>query len=154
EEVVGKAILHELDSHFSDKKIIRDIVLTPATAILNGYGKFMIKDAQKKKVKIESLINNTIMTEHLVRTPTNPIILRKISDYDNGVATLPIAPRAHDFIIPSSYQMTLCPEESSPTINNIVNGTANHLSGGFPMYDAGKENIKHITTALSSLLKH
>ncbi|HEY1406478.1 MAG TPA: hypothetical protein VF857_07725, partial [Spirochaetota bacterium] len=138
EEVVGKAILHELDHHFSNKKIIREIVLTPATAILNGYGKFIIRDAQKKKTKIEGLINNTIMTEHLLRTPTNPVILKKLSDYDNGVATLPLAPHAHDFIIPSSYQMTHCPEENFPAKNSIVNGAANHLSGGFPMYDAGK----------------
>jgi hypothetical protein len=146
-------ILHELDHHFSHKKIIRDIILAPATAFVNDYGRFLIRNAKDKKARIEQVINNVIMKERSTCQTGSPRVSRIVSAYENGISPVGIPARAHDFIIPSAYQITAKTDTDPSPEYNIINPRANHLSGGFPVYDAGKDNCALIHDALRSLTR-
>jgi|GEM_PF-4903591 len=153
EDVIGRVILHELNNHFSRNKIIRDVILAPATALVNGCGRLIIRNAKSKKERIEQVINNVIMKERATCQTGSPHIARIISAYESGIPSVGIPARAHDFIIPSAYQITAKTDTDPLPENNVINPRANHLSGGFPVYGAGKDNCALIHDALRSLTR-
>ncbi len=61
--------------------------------------------------------------------------------------------KAHDFVIPSAYQVTPDNKENINCDINYVNAEANHLSGSSLHFDAGEENREKIIGYLSEIMK-
>ncbi len=60
-----------------------------------------------------------------------------------------IAPRDHDFVIPSNSQLSNVSEES--LLANIINEKSNHLSGGTFRKKAGRKNVTHLERLLEKM---
>jgi hypothetical protein len=102
--------------------------------------------------KIEQIYNNQIMVEHLSSLPENPAISQAINYYKKGISELSVAAKAHDFIIPTSYQLTYYNKLITQD-RNQPNFDANHLTGSSIKYKAGNENFNYIMEKLRELMK-
>ena len=96
------------------------------------------------------------MTEHLESTEFNPVKLHLADAYHSGKQLPKGTPGqvdkfAHDFIIPSAYQVL---PQTERLLGQYVNKTANHNNGKFHKDNAGKQNIKYIKKLLKELEKH
>jgi pimeloyl-ACP methyl ester carboxylesterase len=85
--------------------------------------------------------------------PLSPDIQAALDELDEGRSQDPILEaRAHDFIIPSAYQV-LVPNQSSKAsfLGCWVNPQSNHLSGSLAETAGGKRNIELIKQALRAM---
>jgi len=110
---------------------------------------FSSKKRRSKIEKIEKVINTEIMVEH--ETPVNEAIKQRMLNYKKGIASLDIPKYAHDFVIPSAYQLTVNQMEI-PAAFNIPNYDANHLSGWDLEFPAAGDNVKFIKKLLTEML--
>jgi hypothetical protein len=88
--------------------------------------------------------------------PIPPAIADRIQDFENGISpgdkryafetSLPIRPRAHDFVIPSVYQ--LIEKKSDAFLGNWVNPDASHISGADTDQPAGKTSQEYLLKVL------
>ncbi|MBN2445028.1 MAG: hypothetical protein JXJ04_26975 [Spirochaetales bacterium] len=119
---------------------------------IEDYKKLSRVELRNKINKIQHIINNQIMMEHPSQSIKNPIIQDTINNYKNGISSLKIKAEAHDFVIPSAYQLTKL-KDTIPVNCNTPNFKANHLSGSDLKYKAGRDNYKDIRTELTKMLK-
>lgn len=97
--------------------------------------------------------NLEMMTESKqVKESANRQINEIIKNYEEGIPSLGIKPRAHDFIIPSVSQI-LPVSDSDRFLGNIINKNAGHNSGKSREYKPGEKNYKHIFNFLKQLKK-
>ncbi|MBM7865660.1 hypothetical protein GTO89_02535 [Heliobacterium gestii] len=101
--------------------------------------------------RINAIFMDQIMVENISEPWENPLIDERIRQYENGIGEIDINRCAHDFIIPSSYQ--LFEQKPLPTYNQ-PNPLANHRTGASYSYDAGKKNYTLITDFLDDFLQH
>jgi hypothetical protein len=99
---------------------------------------------------IETVINTEIMAETVTEF-SNPALTSIVNYYQNGIPGLAIPKNAHDFIIPSSYQLT-CPGNLISRDLNTPNFKANHISGSSPLNPAGIENINDALKFLETMI--
>jgi hypothetical protein len=88
--------------------------------------------------------------------PVPPAIAGRLQDFANGISAgdkryafetlLPIKPRAHDFVIPSVYQ--LIEKKSDVFLGNWVNPDASHLSGADTKQPAGQTSQQYLLKIL------
>jgi len=64
-----------------------------------------------------------------------------------------LAAYAHDFIIPSAYQLTV-DNQTIPPGDNKPNDEANHISGSSDIYSAGRLNVEYVKNFLKEMLVH
>lgn len=107
------------------------------------------KKRQSKIKQIEDVINTQIMVEH--ETADNEVIMQRIRDYKKGIASPEIPKYAHDFVIPSAYQLTVNKMEILPAFNQ-PNYKANHLSGSDLEFQAGLDNVEFVKKLLNEML--
>jgi hypothetical protein len=107
------------------------------------------KKRQSKIKKIENVINTQIMVEH--ETSDNEVIKQRIQNYQKGITSPDIPKYAHDFIIPSAYQLTVNQMEIPPAFNQ-PNYDANHLSGSDLEFQAGINNVEFVKKLLKEML--
>ncbi|MTV48838.1 hypothetical protein GJ688_07565 [Heliobacillus mobilis] len=101
--------------------------------------------------KAEKIINQRIMDEKISQPISNPLIADRINQYQNGIGELNVKAYAHDFIIPSSYQLMVAKGQIL-TNNNRPNFEANHMTGSSCEYQAGRENYQLVKEILSDFL--
>jgi hypothetical protein len=89
--------------------------------------------------------------------PSDPDINARVADFTNGVQQSDprydlhggsLSPQAHDFVIPSAYQ--LMEKQSSQFLGNWVNPDASHLSGADPQQD-GKRSQDYVLQLLEQI---
>ncbi|MBT8338790.1 MAG: hypothetical protein HKP58_05635 [Desulfatitalea sp.] len=98
-----------------------------------------IRLSQRIFDKIDVIYSQTIMHENHAKPISNELIQKVIHWHEQGVTSpITVKANAHDFIIPSAYQMTLDHEQI--TMQNYINTEANHLSGSDRIYQAGRKN--------------
>lgn len=107
------------------------------------------KKRRSKIEKIEKVINTEIMVEH--ETAENEVIKQRMLNYKKGITSPDIPKYAHDFVIPSAYQLTVNQMEIPPAFN-IPNYDANHLSGSDLEFQAAEDNVKFIKKLLTEML--
>ncbi len=124
-------------------------------AILRGQEKGKQQDLSNEEIAgivsdLEMIYRNEIMVEYY-REISDPRLQSVLRYYNDGIAELSIPQQAHDFIIPSSYQISgaLAPEVSKNL--NLLNPEANHIIGASPDYPAGVANVKAIETLIQNL---
>jgi hypothetical protein len=82
----------------------------------------------------------------------NPIIKQKQDEYRTGVAAHGIPVLAHDFIIPSCYQ--LLPENGARFLSMKINKEANHNSANDMSTDEGKQTLTFIKALIKEMKPH
>ncbi|HLK89860.1 MAG TPA: hypothetical protein VKZ18_08200 [Polyangia bacterium] len=91
--------------------------------------------------------------------PVPPAIARVVEDFASGVSpgdaryafrtTVPIQPQAHDFVIPSVYQ--LIEKKSDVFLGNWVNPDASHISGSDTEQTAGQTSQRYLLEILRQM---
>jgi hypothetical protein len=153
-DLIIKIIWDEIKKCFSSRPVLSKALISSNIGRMTDQNLLMTSELKQDKIQeIEKVINTVIMTEHPMHSVDNPIIKARINDYANGVGSLKIASNAHDFVIPSAYQLTTKPGGLSvPVPYNNPNFMANHLSGSDLFYLAGKENYRKIINILPEML--
>ncbi len=106
---------------------------------------------QGKLDQVDVIYSQTVMRENHRKPISNPRVSQVMAWHDTGVPAEALAAHAHDFIIPSAYQLTL-DAASQITPENWVNQAANHLSGSDLVYSAGQHNREQVLKYLNALL--
>jgi len=107
------------------------------------------KKRRSKIEKIENVINTEMMVEH--ETAENEAIKQRMLNYKKGITSPDIPKYAHDFVIPSAYQLTVNQMEI-PAAFNLPNYDANHLSGSDLEFPAAGDNVTFIKQLLTEML--
>lgn len=110
--------------------------------------------SSEKCALIDEIYSKTVMRDRKGRNIiTNSLVKKIISWHEKGMVSPFLKPYAHDFIIPSTYQITF--DHSSGIFSeNIINPYSNHLSGSDLKYSAGKINRKKILSCLEEIIKN
>jgi len=145
-------ILEKIIHRLSQKKKALAVKLSPQNvAAVSELKSLSTAKRQSKIEEIEKIINTEIMVEH--KPAENPIIQQRIENYENGVPETGLAAYAHDFIIPSAYQLTV-DKQTIPPGDNKPNDEANHISGSSDIYSAGRLNVECVKNFLKEMLVH
>ena len=102
--------------------------------------------------KASKTYKKRIMKEQIKKSNIKQIIKDKIYDYNNGNNQLNISQQAHDFVIPSSYQILLDNDKNN-FLGNKINKYANHNSGKSCGFKGGRINFKYIKRFLIEMKK-
>ena len=90
--------------------------------------------------RVAKIYRDRIMIE--MSKSSDPLFRRRIRYYTRGIPELRKSIKAHDFIIPSAYQML--EKSGNNFLGNVYNRKADHNSGKSRRYPGGRENLKHI----------
>jgi hypothetical protein len=88
---------------------------------------------------------------HETSVSASNVIGEKVTEYENGLSNLNIAPEAHDFIIPTAYQL-MDHGNNDKFLGNLVNKEASHISGSDRKFNPGLRNYGYIKTLLSKIV--
>lgn len=90
--------------------------------------------------RVAKIYRDRIMLE--MSKSSDPLFRRRIRYYTRGIPELRNSIKAHDFIIPSAYQML--EKSGNSFLGNVYNRKADHNSGKSRRYPGGRENLKYI----------
>lgn len=140
-----------------------------AKSMLQGFwlqAAFWLKQGDLRPVLVDAqrVYKTVAMTETRAGLP--PVARVKADQYKDGIdegsaefgqlkLDRPIHPHAHDFIIPSVYQVVPPPEpeHEDRLLGNFVNDEAAHISGASLDYEGGKTNQELIGRMLAKIAK-
>lgn len=109
---------------------------------------FTIYDNLKKASRI---FKSIILVEN-EDSPGEALIEEKLRQYQEGIKELNIPKGAHDFIVPSVYQI-VNQEPDEWFLGNFINDSASHSSGCSTILKGGKENVKLIIKCLKEIVR-
>jgi len=88
-----------------------------------------------------------VMKENSFRP--DPVVEQKIGDYVHGMQALNILNFAHDFIIPTVYQVMS--SKNNVFVGNCINQNASHISGSDRKFGPGATNYRFIKQLLGKI---
>ena len=121
---------------------------------------WVIGPLNKRIQRYNSIYRNTIMTEYGDNIPDAPITMALAENYQKaypqgpgaeliGSKTLTLPAQAHDFVIPSVYQVV--PDKAEQLLGHRVNLKANHNSGQVIKSRPGQQNWQYTKDLLTIL---
>jgi hypothetical protein len=142
-----EVVISALEKHLTSHQPLVEMFAAEKITIQTGNQKM----SDDKFTQIDTIYSQIVMQENHTQPITNPVLQNVLDWHTQGITPPGLEAYAHDFIIPSAYQLTL-DNEQKITPENSVNPEANHLSGSDLIFEAARKNREDVLGYLKKIL--